>query len=69
MAGQPLRRGEKAICGEESGDCQILERQMAREVGRVLVDAWILNFLPVVSIGYQSKTAREFGCFGFNLFE
>jgi hypothetical protein len=41
---------------------------MAREVGRVLVDAWILNFLTVVSISYQSKTAREFGDYGFNLF-
>jgi hypothetical protein len=68
MAGQPLRRGEKAICGEELGDYQILERQMAREVGRVPVDAWILNFLPVVSISYHSKTAREFGWYGFNLF-
>jgi hypothetical protein len=68
MAGQPLRRGEKAICGEELGDYQILEHQMAREVGHVLVDDWILNFLPVVSISYQSKTAREFGYYGFNLF-
>ncbi len=68
MAGQPLRRGEKAICGEELGAYQILEPQMALEVGRVLVDVWILNFLPVVSISYQSKTARGFGYYGFNLF-
>jgi hypothetical protein len=41
---------------------------MAREIGHVLVDDWILNFLPVVSISYQSKAAREFGCYSFNLF-
>jgi hypothetical protein len=67
MAGQSLRRGEKAICGEQLGDYQSFERQLCREVGRVLVDAWILNFLPVVSISYQSKIAREFGCYGLNL--
>lgn len=67
MAGQPLRRREKAIYGEQLGDYQSLERQLCREVWHVLVDAWILNFLPVVSISYQSKTALEFGCFGFNL--
>jgi hypothetical protein len=68
MAGQPLRRGEKAICGGQSVDYQILEHQMSLDVGRVLVDAWILNFLPVVSISYKSKAAREFGCYSFNLF-
>jgi hypothetical protein len=67
MAGQPLRRREKAICGEQLGDYQILERQMSREVWHVLVYAWILNFFPFVSISYFNQLSIQ-NCAGVWMF-